>query len=90
MDMDMDMKKEKLHALQKDLSKELSRIDRTIHDIRTCLAKAQSMEKEEGKFSPTSGTAYSLLGPAILSVIKNEAEYNALVEQITQAQQGRK
>lgn len=87
---EMEMKKEKLHVLHKDLFRELRRIDRTIHDLMGSLAKAQYMEKEEGKFSPTSGTAYSLLGPAILSVIKNEAEYNALVEQITQAQQGRK
>ena len=68
--------------VQKDLIRQLEDIQRTAGKILQQLSAAQV----EGKYVPTNGNVYGLLGLTIMNMVKDEAEYNALVKQITRAQ----
>lgn len=78
----MEMEKARAVQVQKDLIRQLEDIQRTAKDILQQLSAAQV----EGKHVSTNGSVYGLLGLTIMNMVKDEAEYNALVKQITRAQ----
>lgn len=80
--MEMEMEKARAVQVQKDLIRQLEDIQRTAGKILQQLSAAQV----EGKYVPTNGNVYGLLGLTIMNMVKDEAEYNALVKQITRAQ----
>ena len=82
MEMEMEMEKARAVQVQKDLIRQLEDIQRTAKDILQQLSAAQV----EGKHVSTNGNVYGLLGLTIMNMVKDEAEYNALVKQITRAQ----
>jgi hypothetical protein len=79
----MDMKKDRARNIRHDM---INLLDNIVNES-TRLENKLRLSQQNDDFSSnanTTGVAYGVLGGAIMALVKNESEYNTLVQQIAE------